>query len=87
MNIGKALKTCRESRMLSTADLATALGLSVTHLKLVEQGKRELPPQSIEKISKHLGVPIPVFNFLAMDRNEIFSLDRDIYKSVKGLIS
>ena len=87
MNIGKALKTCRELKQWSLVELSVFSGLAKEHLRLVEDGKRELPPASIEKVSKLFDVPIPVFTLLAMDREELEGLDRRLVNQVKELVS
>lgn len=71
MSIGKAIKTFRESKQWSLVELSVHSGLGKEHLKRVEQGEAELPPPSVEKLSRLFNVPVHVFNYLGMDEEDI----------------
>ena len=70
MNIGKAIKLCRNQRGFTKTKLAQLSGLSVSYLTLLEQGKRDGFLSTIEKICNALNIPSTVLIFLATEKHE-----------------
>ena len=87
MNIGKALKMCRELKQWSLVELSVFSGLAKEHLRLVEDGKRELPPASIEKVSKLFGIPVELFSFISLEKDDLSGIRPEIINKVKELVS
>lgn len=54
---GVALRTLRESRDLSLADLAAATGVSIMGLSYLERGARKPHKTTIQKVENGLGLP------------------------------
>ena len=77
MSIGSTIKKCRELRGLTQTKLAERSEISVSHLCLVEKGKRDLSLSSFESVSDALGVPASVMLFLAAKGREITELSED----------
>ena len=50
MNIGRAIKLCRNQKGFTKTKLAENSGLSVSYLTLLEQGKRDPNLSTLEKI-------------------------------------
>lgn len=56
--IGRRIKQARESEKLSQMDMAGLIGVSITHISLVENGKKKVSLDMIARISEALGVTI-----------------------------
>ena len=56
--IGRRIKQARESEKLSQMDMAGLIGVSITHISLVENGKKKVSLDMIARISDALGVTI-----------------------------
>lgn len=84
MNIGRAIKLCRNQRGLNQSELADAAGgLSTSYVSLLERGEREDPSLStLESIANALEIPLSVLLFLAADDDELNGLDREIVEKL-----
>ena len=83
MNIGRAIKICRNQKGLKQSELAKAAGLSISYLSLLERGEREDPALSIvESIAKALNVPLTVLMFLSADEDELGGLDKEVIEKL-----
>ena len=78
MNIGKAIKLCRKQSGLSQAKLADEIGVSVSHISLVECGKRDIVMSKLEAIAQALEVPLPIIVFLSADEQELAGLGEGV---------
>lgn len=78
MNLGRALKLCRNQRNLKQHELASKAGLSVSYLSMLEQNKRDPSLSTVKGLAVALGVPFSVFMFLAADKDELSGLDPDL---------
>ena len=56
--LGRRVRSLRESRKLSQEALAEQAGLSVKHLWKIERGKVKASVQSLTKIAAALGLPV-----------------------------
>lgn len=52
------LLTIRESRGLSQSQLAERAGLSVTYIKILEEGKKSPTVRTLEKLAAALGISV-----------------------------
>lgn len=77
MKIGRALKTCRTAKNLSLIQLSELAGLSQSYLSMIESGKREPSLTLLEKVVKSLELPMPIFLFLAAEKDELSGLDQE----------
>lgn len=82
MNLGRAIKMCRNSRGLSQAELADRAQCSVSYLSLLENSQRDPALSVVEKIAQGLNVPIGILFFLAADNSELSGLDPDLKGSI-----
>lgn len=57
MNIGKAIKLCRNQKGFTKTKLAEKAELSTSYLTLLEQGKRDPNLSTLEKICQALQIP------------------------------
>lgn len=78
MNLGRAIKMCRNSRGLSQAELALKAQCSVSYLSLLENSQRDPALSVIEKISHGLNVPVGILFFLAAENSELSGIDSDL---------
>lgn len=70
--LGQEIRRLRTSQGYSQEDFAKVSGLDRTYISDVEQGKRNLSIESIEKITKALNITLP----------ELFSFNRPIQKTI-----
>lgn len=74
LNLGAAIRACRETRKYSQADLARKSGISVSHLCLLEKDKREPSLSAVEAIAGALQLPASILLFLAADPDQLKEL-------------
>lgn len=85
MNIGKAIKLCRNQKGFTKAKLAEISGLSISHLTLLEQGKRDPKLSTIEKICNALNIPLIVLIFLATENHENTAINAELSEKLSYL--
>ena len=61
MSLGEKIKELRQRKNITQQELAKRIGLSQSHLSLLEAGKRSLNFDQIEKIAKTFGMSIYEF--------------------------
>ena len=66
--LGQGIRQVREDRSLSQERLAELAGLHRTYVSSVEQGRRNLSIENIQKIAKALGVSMTEIIQLCEDR-------------------
>ena len=71
MDYGKAIRVVRSGRGLSQRHLADRIGISPSHLSLVESGKRDPSLKLLEEIAVSLGVPMHLLTLLASDVGDV----------------
>jgi transcriptional regulator with XRE-family HTH domain len=84
-NLGNTIKLCRSRRGLSQGELAREVGLSVSYLSLIEQGKRTPNLEILEAVAKGLKIPLNVLVFLASDKAELAEIDEAIAEKLSLL--
>lgn len=85
MNIGKSIKMCRSSLGLSQEALAQKIGVSMSYISLIEQGKRDPPMSTIGQVADALGVPVSLLTFLAADPSELKGVPEDLRDRLSGV--
>lgn len=85
MNIGRAIKLCRNQKNLTKTKLAELSGLSVSYLTLLEQEKRDPNLSTIDKICQALKIPSAILIFLAADSNEKKELSPELSEKLSFL--
>lgn len=79
MNIGNAIQLCRVKRKLTQGQLAKRADCSVSYLSMLENSERSDPTLSkIKKIAEALNVPMEILFFLAADKGQLASVDREL---------
>ena len=59
--VGAGIKKEREARLLSRDDLAQMLGLTSSHLGLLERGERGTTARNLYALSYYLQAPVDIF--------------------------
>lgn len=85
MNIGKAIKLCRNQKGFTKTKLAGLSGLSISYLTLLEQGKRDPNLSTIEKICNALNIPLTVLIFLAAENHENTAISAELSEKLSHL--
>lgn len=82
MNIGHAIKLCRNQKNLSQIKLAKLAGVSVSYLSLLEQGKRDANFSVVNKIALAMDIPLSVIVFLAADNKELLGISPELIEKL-----
>ena len=85
MNLGKSIKLCRTTRGFSQDELAGKVGLSVSYISLIEQGKRDPAISTVENIAEALGVPLSLLTFLAADPGDLKGIPDEVRDKLAGV--
>lgn len=85
MELGKAIKICREQKGLTRTELADKTILSVSYISLLENNKRDPSLSKVEKIAAALGIPMSVLLFLATDKSEFESINSELAEKLSLL--
>ena len=85
MNLGRSIKMCRTNQGLSQEDLATRIGMSVSNISLIEQGKRDPAFSTIEEVASALGVTLSLLTFLAAEPGELRGVPEDVRDKLAGV--
>lgn len=78
MNVGHAIKFCRQQKKLSIPALAVRAGLSPSYISLLERNERDPPLSTMEKISRSLEVPLSVLMFIGASQGELDAIPAEI---------
>ena len=68
--IGKNIRKVRELRQLTREELAELMGLTTSHVGLIERGERGATAVNLSKLSRVLDVSIEIF-FVDHDKDEL----------------
>lgn len=96
METGKVFKELRQKQEMGQKEFADALGISVPHLSLIENGKSHPSRKVVDKLAFICDVPLEVIAFKALtradvhpDRKELFDrlnpVMQDMLKSMYGI--
>ncbi len=90
MNIGKVIADWRRHRNMRQNKLAEKADIPVSVLSKIENGKRNPNFTHLEKISKIIGLPVPILMFLSMEKGDVPDEKREefehVYRNFKSLI-
>ena len=67
MEYGRAIQAVRSAYFLSQRQLASRIGVSQSHLSLIESGKRDPSLKVLEEIAGTLAVPKRLLTLLALE--------------------
>lgn len=84
MNIGYAIKFCRQQKRLSIPGLAKRSGMSASHLSLLERGKREPSFDALGRICGELKVPMSVLIFIGSESSDLPTFTDDVHAKLSA---
>jgi len=84
--LGKTIHEIRELKEMTLLDVANKCGVSVPYLSLIENGKRRLSLDRLEKISKALDIPLSIILFLAYEKEIIKDMNIELYTALSSFV-
>lgn len=85
-DIGKSITKIRKARNLSQQDLATALGITQTHLSQIESGKGNASQALLERVEYHFGIPLAVLMWAGIKEQHVAPEKREAFIVLKPAI-
>ena len=82
MDIGRAIRFCRQQKGLTQPQLAERAALSTSYLSVLETGKRDPSLSSLQSIARGLGVPLSVLLFVAADPSDVETLTPEMHEKL-----
>lgn len=82
MNIGRAIRFCRQQKGLTQPQLAARAQLSPSYVSVLEQGKRDPSLSSVDQIARGLGIPVSVLLFVAAEPGEVERLSAELHEKL-----
>lgn len=82
MDIGRAIRFCRQQKGLTQPQLAERAALSTSYLSVLETGKRDPSLSSLQSIARGLGVPLTVLLFVAADPSDVETLTPEMHEKL-----
>lgn len=88
LNIGLAMKKCRDAKNLTLQEMAEKSGLTKSYLSRIENSQRDPTISALEKISLALDIPLNLLILLSEDEDEDDKNNRfnDINEILKSTI-
>lgn len=87
MQIGDAVKTLRLEKKLKQKELASLCSITQTYLSQIENNKKRPNFELFERLSGHLGVPLPVVLFLSITEDDVVASKRELFRIMKPSIN
>jgi XRE family transcriptional regulator, regulator of sulfur utilization len=91
MKTNETIKRLLKERKISQKELAKRIGKSQTAVSQILKGNYNPNPETMNKISNVLNVPIPVISYLSLDRNDVPDNKKQLFDilnpSVNNLIN
>lgn len=82
MDIGRAIRFCRQQKGLTQPQLAERADLSASYLSVLEQGKRDPSLSSLHRIARGLGIPLSVLLFVAAEPSDVETLTPELHEKL-----
>ncbi len=86
MHVGEAIKNFRKSKGLSQKDLALKCGLSANALCSIEKNSSIPSKESLDKISRALGVPTSYLLFFSVSDEDVPAEKRIAFNAMKAIL-
>lgn len=87
MNLGRAIRLCRQQKNLTLVDLAKATGLTPSYISKIERSETvKVPFSTVETLISALKIPAPVFAFLAADQDELSNLNPELKRELQSTV-
>lgn len=85
MDLGKAIKICRNQKGLTQTKLAESAEISVSYLSLLEKGKRDPALSVLTRLCEVLGLPLNLLLFIASSKEELKGLPVELFEKLSSL--
>lgn len=82
MDIGSAIRSTRKLRGLKQKELAEFCKISPGFLSQIESNQRDFNLSTLENISQHLNVPLPILFFMALEESDIPIQKKDVFRII-----
>lgn len=79
MTIGQVIKILLKKKNITQLQLAKKIGKSTTAISQIVKGQYSPTPETLEKISKVVDVPVPVMHFLTISEKDIPDDKKQLY--------
>ncbi|WNI34706.1 helix-turn-helix transcriptional regulator [Chryseobacterium sp. SG20098] len=79
MTIGQVIKILLKKKNITQLQLAEKIGKSTTAISQIVKGQYSPTPETLEKISKVVDVPVPVMHFLTISEKDIPDDKKQLY--------
>lgn len=86
MNYGKFIKRLRVLMKQTQSEFSFGIGTTQTYLSQIESGKKKPSPDMLERISKHVGIDMPILFMYASDESDIREDKREAFKLLKPIL-
>lgn len=88
MKIGEVVKELRKKIVpkVTQKEFALKVGITQTYLSQIENGKKLPTIETLDKISKALGIPTPILTWKALEESDISEGKRESFKLLKGSV-
>lgn len=85
MELGRAIKLCREQKSITRTELAEKAKLSISYISLLENNQRDPNLSKVGLIADALGIPLTVLFFLAADKSKFESISPELAEKLSLL--
>ena len=82
MNIGTTIKTIRKSQGMSQGKLASLVGIQQSTLSFIENNKARPHVKTLEAISEHTGVPVPLIYIWSVGLEDVPEENHKLYNEL-----
>lgn len=86
MNIGYAVRFCRQQKRINLPTLAARTQLSASYLSLLERGKREPSLDALKAICRELQIPVSILVFLGSDPGDMVGLTDEVREKLASAV-
>jgi len=87
MNLGQAVKKARKLKGIKQGALAKSVGVSQTHLSLIENNKNKPSVDALENISKALKIPLSVIMWWAISKEDVSEEKQESFKLISPMVT
>lgn len=82
MEIGKVIKLLIKKKGMSQIEVANLIGKSPTALSQIVNGTYKPQPETLEKLSEVLNVPVAVIHFLSISESDVPEANLSLFRNL-----
>ena len=87
MNIGEVVETFRRKRKIKQVELAKEVGITQSHLSMIEGNKTAASIGTLTEIAKVLGIPVQLLMVYSLSPNQMPDSKKEVYYKLMPLIT